>query len=56
LGDLTPELEILAAAITVSYSDARDGEPTEVRLEVKGQERTVSVEKLSKSRFQKMMI
>ena len=56
LGDLTPELEILAAAITVSYSDARDGEPTEVRLDVKGQERTVSVEKLSKSGFQKMMI
>jgi tRNA-specific 2-thiouridylase len=56
LGDLTPELEILAAAITVSYSDARDSEPTEVRLEVKGQEKTVSVEKLSKSGFQKMMI
>lgn len=56
LGDLTPELEILAAAITVSYSDARDGEPTEVTLEVKGQERTVSVEKLYKSGFQKMMI
>ena len=56
LGDLTPELEILAAAITASYSDARDSEPTEVRLEVKGQERTVSVEKLSKSGFQKMMI
>jgi tRNA-uridine 2-sulfurtransferase len=56
LGDLTPELEILAAAITVSYSDARDSGPTEVTLEVKGQERTVSVEKLSKSGFQKMMI
>ena len=56
LGDLTPELEILAAAITLSYSDARDSEPIEVTLEVKGQERTVSVEKLSKSGFQKMMI
>jgi tRNA-specific 2-thiouridylase len=56
LGDLNPELEILAAAITASYSDARDSEPTEVRLEAKGQERTVSVEKVSKGEFQKMMI
>jgi tRNA-specific 2-thiouridylase len=56
LGDLNPEIEILAAAITASYSDARDSEPTEVRIEAKGQERTVSVEKVSKGEFQKMMI
>jgi tRNA U34 2-thiouridine synthase MnmA/TrmU len=56
LGDLTPDLEILAAAITVSYSDARDGEPTEVRLSAKGEEKSVWVEKVSKGGFQKMMI
>jgi tRNA-specific 2-thiouridylase len=56
LGDFTPELELLAAAITVSYSDARDREPTEVGLKGRGEERTLSVEKPSKSAFQKMMI
>jgi hypothetical protein len=32
LGDLTPELEELAASVTVSYSDAGNDELTEVSL------------------------
>jgi hypothetical protein len=32
LGELTPELEELAASITVSYSDAEENVPTEVHL------------------------
>jgi len=56
LGDLTPELDLLAAGITASYSDAKEGERTEVRLSVEGEEKTVSVEKLSKGGFQKLMI
>ena len=56
LGDLTPELERLAAGITVSYSDAKDREPTEVRLEGRGEEKTLWVEKLSKHGFRNMMI
>ena len=53
---LTPEFELLAAGITASYSDARDGEQTEVRLAAKGVETSISVEKVSKGKFQKMMI
>jgi tRNA U34 2-thiouridine synthase MnmA/TrmU len=56
LGALTPELELLAARITASYSDAKEGEPTEVTLSAKGMGKTVSVEKPSKGEFQKMMI
>ena len=53
---LTPELELLAAQITASYSDAKEGEQTEVKLSAKGEEKTVSVEKPSKIGFQQMMI
>lgn len=56
LGDFTPEFELLAAGITASYSDAKEGEQTEVRLAAKGEEKTVSIEKVSKGGFQKMMI
>jgi len=56
LGDLTPDLEVLAARITASYSDAKEGEQTEVTLSAKGGGKTVSVEKVSKGEFQKMMI
>ena len=56
LGDLTPEFELLAARITASYSDAREGELTEIRLAAKGEETSISVEKVSKGKFQKMMI
>jgi tRNA-specific 2-thiouridylase len=56
LGDLTPEIVLLAARITASYSDSREGEQTEIRLATKGEEKTVLVEKASKSHFQKMMI
>jgi tRNA-specific 2-thiouridylase len=56
LGALTPELELLAARITASYSDAKEGEQTEVGLAAKGGEKTVSVEKHPKSEFQKLMI
>jgi len=56
LGALPPEQERLAASITVSYSDARDREPTEVRIKGRGEERTVSAVKASKAEFQNMMI
>jgi len=49
-------MELLAARITASYSDAKEGEPTEVKLSAKDEEKTVSVEKPSKGEFQKMMI
>ena len=56
LGDLTPEFELLAADITASYSDAIEGELTEIRLAAKGEETSMSVEKVSKGEFQRMMI
>ncbi len=56
LGHLTPEMELFAARITASYSDAKEGEQTEVGLATKGGEKTVSVAKLPKSEFQEMMI
>jgi tRNA U34 2-thiouridine synthase MnmA/TrmU len=56
VGLLTQEIELLAARITATYSDAKEGEPTEVKLSAKGKGKTVSVEKPSKGEFQKMMI
>jgi len=56
MGHLPPERERLAAEITVSYSDAKEGERTEVRLSGMGREKTLSVEKPPKGEFQKMMI
>jgi tRNA U34 2-thiouridine synthase MnmA/TrmU len=56
VGPFTQEIELLAARITASYSDAKEGEPTEVKLSAKGEGKTVSVEKPSKGEFQKMMI
>ena len=56
LGNLTPELEVLAARITASYSDAKEGQQTEVKLSVKGEGKTLSVEKAAKKEFQKMLI
>jgi tRNA U34 2-thiouridine synthase MnmA/TrmU len=56
LGALSPELELLAARITACYSDAKEGEQTEVRLASKGGEKTLCVEKFPKSEFQNLMI
>jgi tRNA U34 2-thiouridine synthase MnmA/TrmU len=56
LGQFTPEMELFAARITASYSDAKEGEQTEVGFATKGGEKTVSVAKLPKSEFQEMMI
>jgi tRNA-specific 2-thiouridylase len=56
LGDLTPAIELLAAGIAASYSDAKEGEAAEIRLVKKGGVKMVSVEKVSKSGFQGMMI
>jgi tRNA-specific 2-thiouridylase len=39
LGDLSPELEELATVITVSYSDSKEGESTQVKLLEQGEER-----------------
>jgi tRNA-specific 2-thiouridylase len=56
LGDLAPAIELLAAQITASYSDAKEGEAAEIRLVTTGGVKMVSVEKVSKSGFQEMMI
>ncbi|MCU0594634.1 MAG: tRNA 4-thiouridine(8) synthase ThiI [Desulfobacterota bacterium] len=56
LGEITPETELLAARITASYSDEKEGERTEVRLSTKGDGKTLWVEKPPKSEFQNLMI
>ena len=56
LGDLTPDLEELLASLTVSYSDARGDEPTDVRLSQKGNERTLSARTRPKTAFRDFMI
>jgi len=56
LGDLAPELERLAGQITASYSDAKEGEQVEITLSRKGESKIISLENVSKSEFQRMMI
>jgi tRNA-uridine 2-sulfurtransferase len=56
LGHLTQETELLAARITASYSDAKEGVPTEITLSAKDMGKTVTVETPSKGEFQEMMI
>jgi tRNA-specific 2-thiouridylase len=56
LGDLSPEVEELAMAVTVSYSDAGEGEFTEVRLLDQGGERCGMARKADKRPFRIYMI
>jgi tRNA-specific 2-thiouridylase len=56
LGDISKEIEHLAAALAVSYSDAKDGEVAEVMLFTKGSERRKSAPGRPKSEFQPFMI
>lgn len=51
LGEVTPALEALLTAMTVSYSDARGDEPTEVRLSGKGEEKSLYAAPGPKSEF-----
>jgi hypothetical protein len=56
LGDVTPGLEELLASLTVSYSDARGDDPTDVSLSGKGDEKTLSARPRPKSEFRDYMI
>jgi tRNA-specific 2-thiouridylase len=56
MGDISREIEELAAALAVSYSDAKDGEFAEVTLSTKGSERKESACRRPKSEFQAFII
>jgi tRNA-uridine 2-sulfurtransferase len=54
-GDVTPDVEAMAAAITVSYSDAKSGE-TEVKIGHRGEIRFISACGRGKEEFKRYMI
>jgi tRNA-uridine 2-sulfurtransferase len=56
LGEISREIEKLAAALAVSYSDAKDGEIAQVTFFTKGSERKESACRRPKSEFQPFMI
>ncbi len=56
LGDLTPELEELAASVTVSYSDAGNNESTEVSLTGSGKNGVRMAKGRDKSGFRAYMV
>ena len=56
LGDLTPELEELAASVTVSYSDAGNNESTEVSLTGSGKNGVRMAKGRDKSGFRGYMV
>jgi tRNA U34 2-thiouridine synthase MnmA/TrmU len=56
IGELTPDLEGLAVAITVAYSDADDDELTEMRLTGRGPDRDTRTRKVGKETFKGYMI
>ncbi|MFH1490416.1 MAG: tRNA 4-thiouridine(8) synthase ThiI [Pseudomonadota bacterium] len=56
MGDPSPEMERFAASITVSYSDAKDQGPTEIRLSEGKNERDIKAEGQDKEGFRKYMI
>jgi tRNA-specific 2-thiouridylase len=56
LGDTSPAMEELMASITAVYSDAKNGEPTEIRLSRKDAEKGLTVDPRSKSEFRGYMI
>ncbi len=55
-GELNPDLEGLAVAITVAYSDADDNELTEVRVTGRGSDRDTRNRRVAKESFKKYMI
>jgi len=55
-GDLSTELEEQAASITISYSDAEDNKPTDVRSIRCGTERILKQKGLHKDKFKHLMI
>ena len=56
IGELTPDMEMLAVAITVAYSDAEDDELTEVRLTGRGSDRDTQSRKVGKATYKGYMI
>jgi tRNA-specific 2-thiouridylase len=56
LGDLTPELEELAASVTVSYSDAENDELTEISLTGSGKNGVRMAKGRDKRRFSGYMV
>jgi len=56
LGALSPELEDLATVITASYSDAKEGESTQVKLLERGEERYRMARRTDKRPFRVYMI
>jgi len=56
VGDLSPEMEALGTLITVSYSDAEEGESTEVKLLGQGEERYRMGRRTDKKPFKTYMI
>jgi len=56
LGGTSAATEELMASITAIYSDAKDGEPTQIRLSRKDTERILTVSPRSKSEFRGYMI
>jgi tRNA U34 2-thiouridine synthase MnmA/TrmU len=56
VGEISPEIEELALALTVAYSDARLGQTARVRLVFKGIEEVRSGKPLPKDRFRSFMI
>lgn len=56
VGEITPELESLAAAVTASYSDARDHERAEIVISQGADRRILRAESVEKGVFRKYMI
>ena len=56
LGDFSPEAEDLATVLTVSYSDAKEGESTEVKLFERGEERSRMARRTDKRPLSAYMI
>jgi predicted ribosome quality control (RQC) complex YloA/Tae2 family protein len=56
VGEISREIEDLAAAAAVSYSDAKDGETAEVLLFINGSERRGSARSRTKSEFQPFIV
>jgi hypothetical protein len=56
MGDITPEWEESAAVITASYSDAQEGESTEVKLLKEGKETSRMAKRTGKEAFRITMI
>ena len=54
-GERSPETDKLAASLTISYSDAKDGD-TEIALNFKGNKEVLKVEMKDKSHFRHYMI